>query len=487
MRRPTMVQALHVRKSFLLVITTTLLALSLAAFAVRPAAGAVPPDFADLAEKLGPTVVNIYTTQTVEVSSPLHQFFPEEMEIPEQFRRFFGLPDAPGGESPKREFKRTSLGSGVIVTSDGYIITNNHVVEDADEINVTLYTFEEYEATIIGRDPKSDLALIKIKPKTDLPAVTFGNSDTLRVGEWVLAIGNPFGLQQTVTAGIVSAKGRSINNESYGNFIQTDASINPGNSGGPLFNLQGEMVGVNTAIFSRTGGNIGIGFAIPGNMAQNVFAQLKEHGKVTRGWLGVMIQQVTPDLAENFNLDRPIGALVGQVVPDSPAEKAGLKAGDVIISYNGKEVSQMSMLPAMVANTPIGEKSKLVLIRDGKRQNITVEIGKLEEEEAVLADTETGTSKKLGMTVQELTPKLAESLGIEKSHGVIVTDVNPDSAAAEAGIFRGDIILEINREKVEDIAAYKKIMQAAQEKKKSILLLIQRDKSTRFVVLETED
>jgi serine protease Do len=407
------------------------------------------------------------------------------MEIPEPFRRFFGIPDMPE-QAPKREMKRTSLGSGVIVTGDGYILTNNHVVEDADEINVTLTNFEEYKATIVGRDPKSDVALIKIEPKADLPYVTFGDSDKLRVGEWVLAIGNPFGLQKTVTAGIVSAKGRSINNESYGNFIQTDASINPGNSGGPLFNLNGEMVGVNTAIFSRTGGNIGIGFAIPVNMAKNVFAQLKEHGKVTRGWLGVMIQQVTPDLAQNFGLDRPIGALVGQVVAESPAEKAGLKAGDVIIEYNGKEVSQMSMLPAMVANTKVGEKAKLALIRDGKKQNITVEIGKLDDEEPVVAGTETGTSKKLGITVQELTPKLAESLDMEETQGLIITDINAGSAAAEAGIQRGDIILEINREKVESVAQYKKALQAAQEKK-TILLLIKRDQHTRFVVVDLKE
>jgi serine protease Do len=481
-----MVHALHSRRHSLIVATLFLIGLALTIFSVRPAIGAYPPDFADLAEKLSPTVVNIYTTQTVEVSSSPHQFFfPDEMEIPEPFKRFFGIPDSPE-QAPKQEMKRTSLGSGVIVTANGYILTNNHVVEDADEINVTLYTFEEYEATIVGRDPKSDVALIKIEPKKDLPFVTFGNSDKLRVGEWVLAIGNPFGLQKTVTAGIISAKGRSINNESYGNFIQTDASINPGNSGGPLFNLQGEMVGLNTAIFSRTGGNIGIGFAIPVNMAKNVFAQLKEHGKVTRGWLGVMIQQVTTDLAENFGLDRPIGALVGQVVPDSPAEKAGLKAGDVIIEYNGKEVSQMSMLPAMVANTSVGEKAKLVMIRDGKRQNITVDIGKLEEEGPVIADTETGTSKKLGITVQELTPKLAESLGIKETQGLIITDINAESAAAEAGIIRGDIILEIDREKVENVAQYKKAIKAAQEKN-NILLLIKRDQHTRFVVIEFKE
>ena len=486
LRRLAMVHALCIRKH-LLILTTSVVFVFLGLWSllsVRSASGAVPGDFADLAERLGPTVVNVYTTQTIEVSSSPHQFFfPDQMEIPEPFRRFFGIPESPEPEAPKREMKRTSLGSGVIVASEGYILTNNHVVEDADEINVTLSTFEEYEATIIGRDPKSDLALIKIEAQKDLPSVTFGDSDKLRVGEWVLAIGNPFGLQQTVTAGIISAKGRAINNESYGNFIQTDASINPGTSGGPLFNLEGKMVGVNTAIFSRTGGNIGIGFAIPANMAKNVFAQLKEYGKVTRGWLGVMIQQVTPDLAENFGLERPIGALVGQVVSDSPAEKAGLKAGDVIIEYNGKEVSQMSMLPAMVASTGVGEKASLVVIRDGKKQTITVEIGKLEDEETVLADTETGSSRKLGLTVQELTPKLAESLGIDDTQGVIVSDIQSGSSAGEAGIQRGDIILEINRNKIENIADYKKALQESQEKN-NILLLIKRDKSTRFVVIE---
>ena len=481
-----MVYALHSRKHSLAVTILTLMGLALTIFSVRIANGAAPPDFADLAEKLSPTVVNIYTTQTIEVSSTPHQFFfPDENEIPEPFRRFFGMPEAPE-QAPKREMKRTSLGSGVIVTPDGYILTNNHVVEDADEINVTLYTFEEYQATIVGRDPKSDLALIKITPKADLQYVGFGDSEKLRVGEWVLAIGNPFGLQQTVTSGIISAKGRSINNQSYGNFIQTDASINPGNSGGPLFNLKGEMVGVNTAIFSRTGGNIGIGFAIPVNTAKNVFAQLKDHGKVTRGWLGVMIQQVTTDLAENFGLERPIGALVGQVIPDSPADKAGIKAGDVIIEYNGKEISQMSMLPAMVANTDVGNKADVVIIRDAEKQTITVEIGKLEEEEPVVADAETGTSKKLGITVQELTPKLAESLGIKETQGLIVTDINSGSAAAGAGILRGDLILEINREKIENIDQYKKALRSAQEKK-NILLLIKRDEHTRFVVIDLNE
>ena len=478
-----MVRHAYINKYILIITALLLMGFTLSFFVSRSAAADVPDSFADLAEKLGPTVVNVYTTQTVEVSSSPHQFpFPDDMEIPEPFRRFFGLPGKPGQPAPKREMKRTSLGSGVIATADGYILTNNHVIEDADEINVTLATFEEYEAKVIGRDPKSDLALIKIETEKELPAVAFGNSDQLRVGDWVLAIGNPFGLQQTVTAGIVSAKGRSINNGTYGNFIQTDASINPGNSGGPLFNLKGEMVGVNTAIFSRTGGNIGIGFAIPANMVKTVMQQLKEHGKVTRGWLGVMIQHVTPELADNFGLDRPIGALVGQVVPDSPAEKAGIKAGDVIIEYNGKEVSQMSMLPAMVVQTPVDEKAKVVLIRDGKKQTITVTIGKMADEQALFDSGEDASGLDLGLTVQELSPELADSLGIEDAAGLIVTNVDSGSTAAEANIKRGDIIQEINREPVDSIAKYKKALLEAKNKK-SILLLVKREQHTRFVVI----
>jgi serine protease Do len=448
-----------------------------------PATAAGPDSFADLAAKQGPTVVNIYTTQTVKAPSNLHQFlFPDDRNIPEQFRRFFDLPF--GHEKiPQREFKRTSLGSGVITSADGYILTNNHVVKDADEINVRLSTFEEYEAKIIGRDAKTDLALIKIEPKKQLPAVTFGDSDQLRVGDWVMAIGNPFGLEQTVTAGIVSAKGRSIGNETYGNFIQTDASINPGNSGGALFNLKGEMVGVNTAIFSQSGGNIGIGFAIPINMAKNVINQLKEHGKVVRGWLGVMIQQVTPELAKNFGLERPIGALVGEVSPDSPAAAAGIMAGDVILQYNDKEVSQMSMLPAMVAQTPVGSKVELVLMRDGKEKTVPVTIGALKEDTETAASGENEVGQEFGLTVQEITPELAESLDIQGEKGLIVANVEPDSAADEAGLRPGDLILEINREVVTDLNRYNDMIQETRKKDGSLLLRVERDKHRRYVVL----
>jgi serine protease Do len=452
---------------------------------VQCASAVAPDSFADLAEKEGPMVVNIYTTQTVKGSMGLHQFlFPDNKNIPEQFRRFFELP-FDSETPPQQEFKRTSLGSGVITTADGYILTNNHVVEDADEINVRLSSFDEYKAKIIGRDAKSDLALIKIEPKVVLPFVTFGDSDKLRVGDWVMAIGNPFGLEQTVTAGIVSAKGRSISNETYGNFIQTDASINPGNSGGALFDMQGEMVGVNTAIFSQSGGNIGIGFAIPINMAKDVIKQLKEHGKVVRGWLGVMIQQVTPELAKNFGLDRPIGALVGEVNSGSPAAEAGIKPGDVIIKFKGNEVSQMSMLPAMVAQTPVGEKVQVVLIREGKEMTLTVKVGTMPEEETAAGGGGGGADEgsELGLTVQEITPELADSLGLDQKKGILVANVEPGSPADAADLRRGDIILEVDRKSVVEKEKYNQIVKEILAKGDNLLLLIKRDKHTRFVVL----
>jgi serine protease Do len=446
-------------------------------------AKAAPASFADLVEKLSPTVVNIYTTQTVKAPS-LHNFMaPDDKNIPEPFRRFFGFPSLP--DYPQREYKKQSLGSGVITSPDGYIITNNHVVEDSDEINITLSTYEEYEATIIGRDVKTDLALLKIEPKHPLPFAVFGDSDKLRVGDWVIAIGNPFGLEQTVTAGIVSAKGRAINNQSYGNFIQTDASINPGNSGGPLFDMDGKMVGVNTAIFSRGGGNIGIGFAIPVNMTQNVINQLKETGKVSRGWLGVMIQHVSPALAEQFGLERPIGALIGQVTPDSPAEKAGLQQGDIIIRYMDREVTQMSMLPAMVAQTPVGEKADVVVIRDGKEITIPVTIGKLEEEGDSVSGTgsEQAPAKELGMTVQDLTDELIESLSLKVDRGVLVVDITADSPASEAGLKQGDVILAVNRKEISNLADFNKEI-SKEADADSFLFLVKRGEFSRFVVVK---
>jgi len=400
--------------------------------------------------------------------------------MPEMFRRFFGLPSPDGMEQRQRELKRTSLGSGVIISRDGYIITNNHVVDNADSINVRLTTFDEYDAKVIGRDPKTDIALIKIEPKSELPATEMGDSDLLRVGDWVMAIGNPFGFEQTVTAGIVSGKGRSLGSGPYENFIQTDASINPGNSGGPLYDMNGKMVGINTAIYSRSGGNIGIGFAIPVNMAKNVVEQLKAHGTVVRGWLGVMIQPVTPELAAQFHLDRPIGALVGEISPNSPAEKAGIKPGDVIIDFNGKEITQMSMLPNLVAQTQVGNKVPLTLIRKGKKIPVTVLIAKLEEEQLATAQPSEGNlTQELGMQVQDLTPEIAASLGIEDKFGVLITSVEPGSPAAAAGLRKGDLLLEVNQEPVKDVQSFVKKMKSSKEKS-VISFFVKREGHTRF-------
>src|SRR5262249_10085752 len=290
----------------------------------------------------------------------------------------------------------------------GFILTNNHVIENADEIVVKLENEKEYKAKVIGRDPKTDIAVIKIDDAAELSTVTLGNSDNLRVGEWVMAIGNPFGLEHTITAGIVSAKGRFIGQGSYDNFIQTDAAINPGNSGGPLINLEGEVVGINTAIFSRSGGNIGIGFAIPVNVAKELVPELEEKGKVTRGWLGVMIQKVTPDIAESLNLSEARGALVADVMADGPAKEAGIKTGDVIVEFDGHAVKDSTELPTLVARTPVGKTVKLKLIRDKETQTVSVRIAELKEEEVVAAGKEEG----FGLTVQPLTPEIAESLGL---------------------------------------------------------------------------
>ena len=450
------------------------------ASAVSPGDSArAPGSFAELAEKVKPAVVNIGTTKVVRGGTrspfgggaPFDRYFGDEF-----FDRFFG-------DAPRREFKQQSLGSGFIISSDGYIFTNNHVVEHADKIIVKLSDGREYEAKIIGKDAKTDIALIKIKPNENLPVAEIGDSDKLRVGDWVLAIGNPFGLEQTVTAGIVSAKGRVIGAGPYDNFIQTDASINPGNSGGPLYNLKGEMVGINTAIYSRTGGNIGIGFAIPANMAKNVINQLKEHGKVVRGWLGVMIQPVTPELAAQFKLDRPIGALVGEVSPGSPAEKAGIKPGDVIVEFNGKEISQMSMLPNLVAETTVGSRAEITLYRKGAVKKLPVTIAKLSEEQAAVSEPAETLSKSLGLGVQDLTPEIAAALGITDAHGVLVTGVEPSSPAALAGLRRGDLILEVNQKPVRNVQGFLSVINGLKAKS-TVSFFIKRDGRTRFFGLK---
>jgi serine protease Do len=437
------------------------------------------PDFVGLAKKMKPVVVNISTTQVSETRGQ-QEFgspFGEDDPFNDFWKRFFG------GPLPRGPQRQRSLGSGFIIDADGSILTNNHVVENAQKIMVKLADDQDYEAKIVGRDPKTDIAVIKINAKASLTAASFGDSDRLEVGEWVMAIGNPFGLDSTVTSGIVSAKGRHIGQGPYDNFIQTDASINPGNSGGPLLNLRGEVVGINTAIFSRTGGNIGIGFAIPINLVKELLPQLRGKGKVTRGYLGVLIQKVTPEIAESLGMDKAGGALVANISKDGPAEKAGVKVGDVIIEFDGKEIKDSGDLPIIVARTAVERKVRMKVLRDKKEQQLSVTVGELKDEEVVASAPEKG---ELGMTVQRLTPQIAESLGLERAEGVVVSAVDPGSAADEAGIRRGDVIVEIDRKPIRSIDEYKKSV-AGIKKGKGVLLLVRRGESTLFLALKPQN
>jgi serine protease Do len=356
------------------------------------------------------------------------------------------------------------------------------VVENAQKIVVKLADDQEYEAKVVGRDAKTDIAVIKINAKTALAAAPLGDSERLEVGEWVVAIGNPFGLDSTVTSGIVSAKGRHIGQGPYDNFIQTDASINPGNSGGPLINLRGEVIGINTAIFSRSGTNIGIGFAIPINLVKELLPQLRGKGKVTRGYLGVLIQKVTPDIAESLGMEKGYGALVANVSKDGPADKAGVKVGDVIVEFDGKEIKDSGELPIIVARTPVDKKVRMKVLRDKKEVALSVSVGEFKEEEVAAAVPEKG---ELGMTVQRLTPQIAESLGLEKADGVVVTAVEPGGAADEAGIRRGDVIVEVDRKPVRSLDEYKKSI-AGIRKGKGVLFLVRRGESTLFLALKPQ-
>jgi serine protease Do len=461
---------------FTVMIMTFLLGLGLSNNSL--AKNSVPDSFAELAARQGSAAVNISTTKTVKTTKRFPQFQGREMRDffgDEFFKHFFG--GDPGGR-----MKQRSLGSGFIVSDDGYILTNNHVVADADEIQVTFSENEKYEAKIIGRDEKTDIALIKIEVDKKITAAKLGDSDKLRIGDWVVAIGNPFGLGNTVTAGIVSAKGRIIGAGPYDNFIQTDASINPGNSGGPLFNLDGEVVGINTAIVAPGGGNVGIGFAIPINMAKSVMSQLKDKGKVVRGWLGVTIQTVTPEIKEKFDLEVTEGALIAEVTKDSPAEKGGLQRGDVIITFDGKKVKKMKFLPSIVAETPVGKKVEVVIVRKGEKKKLTIKVEELTEETAMASATAPETEEKLGLSVQELTPELAESLSLKDEKGVVVSGVRKDSPASEAGLKRGDLIQEIENEAVKNMDDYREIMKKSSSKKQ-ILMVVMRGGHTSYVVI----
>jgi serine protease Do len=437
------------------------------------------PDFTVLAEKLTPVTVNIQTTKVIkprvrQYNSPFGNGPRQQDPFDDFFRQFFG-------DSP-RERKERGGGSGFIIDNNGYIITNNHVIAGADEIIVKTHDDKEYEAEIIGTDKKTDIALIKLK-KFDsyLPHAKLGDSDKLQVGEWVLAIGNPFGLQETVTAGIVSAKERAIGAGPYDDFIQTDASINPGNSGGPLFDLNGEVVGVNAMIFSPSGGNVGIGFAIPINLAKKIVEQLKNSGKVVRGWLGVTVQTVTKELADHFNLEEGKGALIAGVEKGSPADKYGIITGDVIIKFDGIELAQMSDLPGKVADTPVGKMVNITVIRDNKIKVIRAKVGQLKDEVSEIS--EVNEKGEIGIVVREITPEFANSYGLEEKSGIIVTHVEPGSAVAESGIMKGDIIKEINRKLINSISDYNEAMNKSTG---NILFLVKRGRSTLWVVVKTD-
>jgi len=433
-----------------------------------------PPDFVALARELKPAVVNISTAKTVRPRrptqpgprSPYNDFFDDF------FDRFFqGQPQAP--------HKERSLGSGFIISGDGYILTNDHVVDGADEIKVRLSDGRTFTATVKGLDPKLDLALLKIEAGDHLPVARLGDSGALQVGEWVMAIGNPFGLEQTVTVGIVSAKGRVIGAGPYDDFIQTDASINPGNSGGPLFNSNGEVVGINTAIIA---GGQGIGFATPVNAAKSILPQLKETGHVTRGWLGVSVQLVTEELAESFGLKETKGALVAEVVTGSPAEKAGIRRGDIILTFDGREVDAINDLPRLVAATAVGQKVKLTVFRSGKTEELTAEIGKLEEAGGEKA---AGGGDRLGLIVADVTPETTRLYGLQGEKGALITAIDPGGPAAEANLRPGDLVVEVNGEETGSAAAFRAAV--AKAKAGQVLrLLIQRGDGLLYTTVKVE-
>jgi serine protease Do len=418
-------------------------------------------------------VVNISTTQVVKnPMAPDNQGNPND-PFQEFFRQFMG--------NMPRTYRTHSLGSGFIVRPDGYIVTNNHVVDGATEITVKLSGNRHFTAKVVGRDPKTDLALLKIDAQ-NLPSVAFGDSDKLQVGEPVMAIGNPFGLEGTVTTGIVSAKGRVIGEGPYDDFIQTDASINPGNSGGPLVNQAGQVVGIDTAIVSQSGGSVGIGFAIPINEAKTILPQLEAKGQVTRGWLGVSVQPMTAELAKAFKLEPGQGALVADVMPNSPAAKAGLKTGDVITEYDGHTIAKAGDLPRLVGGTPVGQSAKVRVLRDGKPLTVTAQIATLPEPQQVAEATPAG-GKSLGLTVQPLTSALAKRLEVPDKAGLVVADVTDGSPAAEAGIQPGDVIVEVNRQPVQSVAALRKAI-ADQKAGEPTLLRIHRKDASLFVAIE---
>ena len=470
---------LNVRKFAL-----TVVCLGVSLWGMQAVRAAALPNFVDLVKETSSAVVNISTTQKVQSGMPE---LPEGFEMPEfpegspfgeLFKYFFEQEE--NGDPGYHDAK--SLGSGFIISKDGYVMTNYHVVKDGDEIIVRLSDHRELKAEVIGVDPRSDVALLKVDA-TGLPVARIGESSDLEVGEWVLAIGSPFGFDHSATAGIVSAKGRSLPRENYVPFIQTDVAINPGNSGGPLFNQAGEVVGVNSQIYSRTGGYMGLSFAIPIEVAMDVADQLKTSGKVSRGWLGVLIQDVTLDLAESFGMKRPRGALVAKVLPDSPALAAGIDVGDVIVDFNGQDVMNSSSLPPIVGSSEVGVKLPVVVIRNGREKTMHVKLGELPDDEVVAQASnrsEKKTTNRLGFSAVDLSDKKKEELGIED--GILVGHM-VTGAASQAGVRKGDIILAIDSKRVANLKQFEKIVEGLTAGK-SVALLVQRDGSPTFLAIK---
>ena len=447
-------------------------------------ARSAPESFADLAAQALPAVVNVSSTQKVPQDQQMQ-------DLDEMFRDF--LDKREGQPDQQRPRGGTSLGSGFIIDPAGYIVTNNHVIEDAAEIMVLTHDNEELKATIVGRDEKTDLALLKVEAKHPLPYVNWGDSEALRIGDWVMAIGNPFGLGGSVTAGIVSARQRDINSGPYDDYIQTDASINRGNSGGPMFNMDGEVVGINTAIFSPSGGSVGIGFAIPSNLAKPIIAQIKQFGKAKRGWLGVRIQTVSPELAEGLRLKEPKGALVASVTKDGPADKAGIKQGDVVLKFDGKEITQMRGLPRIVAETETGKVADVVLWRKGQEVTLKVAVGELTEEaeQKTLASTEpapnaTATIDLLGLKLSGMTDELRQKFQIpDDANGVVVVDVAQKGPAAEKDLRPGDVIAEVDQKAVTSPEDVSQRVKAAQDNGyRVVTLLVNRGGEFQWIALK---
>ncbi len=438
------------------------------------------PNFVSLARRLGPIVVNVSVRQKASREQGAPPSLGENDPSGEFWHRFFGQPF---GMPPRGA--QEQLGSGFIIDAKGMVVTNNHVVENADKITVKLSDEREFDGKLVGRDAKTDLAVIRIGDgKEKFPVAPLGDSNQLQVGEWVMAMGSPFGLSNTVTAGIVSAKGRNIGAGPYDNFIQTDASINPGNSGGPLINLRGEVIGINTAIFSQSGGNLGIGFALPINLAKEILPELIKTGKVTRGWLGVSIQRVTPEIAKGLGLEKERGALVADVVEAGPAARAGIKSGDVIVEYDGKAIDQASQLPILVAETPIGKSVKIIVLRENKSVPITAKIEELKEQTKAVASAQ--ESGELGLSVENVTAEIAKSLGLKGAQGVVITDVQPGSPAADGGLQRGDVILELNRQPIRNVTELHKLLEQAKQGA-NLLFLISRGGNNLFLALKAPE